>query len=208
MKNKILKYTPLFLAFFSGVIATHLVLFSVSAHGGNADFVHGCVRNLTGLLRIIGANDTCNTNETTLDWSRNGIGDFGGFVTTQFNELDTYSEAWSYRNLDGAIFNLGSFNQTKFRGTSFKNAVFNGTQFFEVAAVDTNFSGSTFNGVHFNGSDISNTNFTNASFTGSNLSGVNFLNSLRTGVTWSNTICPDGTNSDANGNTCEGHLVP
>jgi hypothetical protein len=25
-------------------------------------------------------------------------------------------------------------------------------------------------------------------------------------VTWSSTICPDGTNSDANGGTCLGHL--
>lgn len=26
-----------------------------------------------------------------------------------------------------------------------------------------------------------------------------------TGVTWSNTLCPDYTNSDDNGGTCEGH---
>jgi hypothetical protein len=38
--------------------------------------------------------------------------------------------------------------------------------------------------------------------TGANLSAATF-----TGVTWRNTICPDGTNSDANGNTCVGSLV-
>ena len=26
-----------------------------------------------------------------------------------------------------------------------------------------------------------------------------------TGMTWSNTLCPDYTNSDDNGGTCEGH---
>jgi hypothetical protein len=27
-----------------------------------------------------------------------------------------------------------------------------------------------------------------------------------TGVTWSNTTCPDGTNSNNDGGTCTGHL--
>ena len=33
-----------------------------------------------------------------------------------------------------------------------------------------------------------------------------FSSTHRTGIIWGNTTCPDGTNSDAHGDTCEGHL--
>ena len=33
------------------------------------------------------------------------------------------------------------------------------------------------------------------------------VGAVLTGVTWDNTTCPDGTNSDVNGGTCEGHLI-
>jgi hypothetical protein len=39
-------------------------------------------------------------------------------------------------------------------------------------------------------------------FSHRNLRDVN----LCAGVTWSNTICPDGTNSDGDGGSCQRHL--
>jgi len=45
------------------------------------------------------------------------------------------------------------------------------------------------------------TNLTNANLAGANLQGANIKDAI-----WSNTICPDGTNSDANGGTCVKHL--
>jgi hypothetical protein len=42
---------------------------------------------------------------------------------------------------------------------------------------------------------------TNANLAGSTLQGASLG-----GVKWSNTLCPDGTNSDAAGSTCVGHL--
>lgn len=53
---------------------------------------------------------------------------------------------------------------------------------------------------------LTDDNFTNANWTDGNLASVNTTGSIFTGVTWSNTTCPDGTNSDADGNTCAGHL--
>jgi uncharacterized protein YjbI with pentapeptide repeats len=41
---------------------------------------------------------------------------------------------------------------------------------------------------------------TNADLTGANLAGANIQK-----ITWSNTTCPDGTNSNADGGTCVGH---
>jgi uncharacterized protein YjbI with pentapeptide repeats len=72
----------------------------------------------------------------------------------------------------------------------------------------SNFTGANFTGAklahtNFGDSNLTNANFTNADLTAAILSGTTV-----TGVTWSNTTCPDGTNSDDNGETCVGHLVP
>ena len=44
-------------------------------------------------------------------------------------------------------------------------------------------------------------NLTDAKLAGAELKGATVKD-----VVWSNTICPDGTNSDAHGDTCVGHL--
>lgn len=77
-------------------------------------------------------------------------------------------------------------------------------------------SGSQLSGSIFTGANFSNANlvrsiftsndFTNANFTNANLTGVSTDGgSNYTGAIWSNTTCPDGTNSDNDGNTCIGH---
>src|SRR6266508_4248228 len=46
-----------------------------SAHGGDANRIHACVKTdpgAPGLLRIVGPNDTCKKNETALDWNITG----------------------------------------------------------------------------------------------------------------------------------------
>jgi len=49
--------------------------------------------------------------------------------------------------------------------------------------------------------NLKDANLTGATLVGADLKGANVK-----GVTWSHTVCPDGTNSDANGGTCLGHL--
>ena len=58
----------------------------------------------------------------------------------------------------------------------------------------------------FSGMDFSNFNMSGADLTGSNLTGANLTGANLQSVIWSNTICPDGSNSDDNGNTCENNL--
>jgi uncharacterized protein YjbI with pentapeptide repeats len=41
-----------------------------------------------------------------------------------------------------------------------------------------------------------------ANFHGANLTGADLTGADLTGVIWQNTICPDGTYSDFNGQTC------
>jgi len=86
---------------------------------------------------------------------------------------------------------------------------------------NANLSNSNLQGANLNGDPLTGANLTGASLIGTNLQGANLQGANLTnanfggatlkaaslgGVTWSNTVCPDGTNSDADGNTCMGHL--
>ena len=64
-----------------------------------------------------------------------------------------------------------------------------------------NLAGANLIGTNLQGANLQGANLTNANLGGATLKGASLG-----GVQWSNTICPDGTNSDADGNTCIGHL--
>jgi hypothetical protein len=40
----------------------------VGADGGDTSLIHACVNNANGLRRIIGANSTCQSHETSVHW--------------------------------------------------------------------------------------------------------------------------------------------
>jgi hypothetical protein len=74
-------------------------------------------------------------------------------------------------------------------------------------------------GADLHGASLRNADLTRADLTDADLFDVDLQGAVITGVTWSNTSCPDGTNSDsrarsAAGNgqvlpgTCRGHLSP
>jgi hypothetical protein len=73
-------------------------------------------------------------------------------------------------------------------------------------------SGQYLSGVNLSGCDLAGarfpaTNLTNAILASTNLTDANFIASDVTGVSWENTTCPTGTNSDANGDTCCGEFI-
>lgn len=253
----------------------------VSAHGGDANLIHGCVKNLNGSIRIVGDNDTCNNGETPLDWNQKNTPGLGGLIEDTTGADFTYVDL-RYRNLKGRDFsgsdlsnsnfahanlnavNLtnGTFTATNFNGAKLNNVIITGATFsgVDVRNVDLsgqNWSGASITAMNFTGSNLSGftysgkpesvsnsfegTNLTNANlsntpfhssgfnganFTNANLSGTDFSasqltganatnanfngadlrNTYRSDVVWNNTTCPDGTNSNSNGNTCEGHL--
>jgi hypothetical protein len=53
------------------------------------------------------------------------------------------------------------------------------------------------------GAKLDGADLTRADLTGADLTGASLVK-----VTWSQTVCPDGTVSDAGGGTCQGHLKP
>jgi Pentapeptide repeats (8 copies) len=70
-----------------------------------------------------------------------------------------------------------------------------------VNMADANLSGVNLQEANLSGARMAFANLSGARMGFANLSGANLG-----GVTWSDTICPDGTNSDNNGGTCQGHL--
>ena len=70
--------------------------------------------------------------------------------------------------------------------------------YFDFSGVD--FSNANLNDADLRYSDLSNANLEGASFN------LDYSSSASLGIIYSNTICPDGTNSDDNGNTCRNNL--
>lgn len=69
-----------------------------------------------------------------------------------------------------------------------------------------NLSGVNLSGASLSGADLSGANLNRADLSGADLSGADLSGANLNRVIWSGTICPDGTNSNNDGNTCLGHL--
>ena len=73
-----------------------------------------------------------------------------------------------------------------------------GANFSHSMIYNTDFHYTDLQGVNFGHANLFNVEFYNSDLSGADLSALYG----HTGVTWTNTICPDGTNSVDNGNTC------
>ena len=136
----------------------------------------------------------------------------------------------SYAQLDFIDFGYAAnLSNVSFRGVDLVNVEFNwrisfhGVDFSDSILGD--FETPVFNHVNFSGADFTQSDILSGSFDFVDLTysnglawvsdGAYFENSDLTGATnavphnsyWFNTICPDGTNSDDNGDTCEGHGI-
>lgn len=86
-------------------------------------------------------------------------------------------------------------------GADLVNADLAGQTYVFTSMAGANMAGADLAGVTLAFVDLSRVNLTNA-----NLAGARLFVVAVSGTTWSNTTCPDGTNSDAEGQTCVGHL--
>jgi alpha-tubulin suppressor-like RCC1 family protein len=81
-----------------------------------------------------------------------------------------------------------------------------GAQLSGANLSNANLNGANLSSANLSGANLSGANLNGANLTGANLSGAGVTGTNFNKVTWSNTTCPDGTNSDADGGTCTGHL--
>jgi uncharacterized protein YjbI with pentapeptide repeats len=72
---------------------------------------------------------------------------------------------------------------------------------------NTNMFRGNFTGADFSDTELEDAVMDQGNFTNTNLDGATNL-TYADAATWNNTTCPDGTNSNSNGNTCIGHLNP
>lgn len=134
------------------------------------------------------------------------------------------SDGWLFGPSNGATYagNLTGtvFSPTDLSGANFIDSDFAGSDFRAVTSFSgtnlsyDNLSSSNFTGVNLTGALISSTDLEGANLTGATLNGDDLTNADLTGatlsgaalagVTWANTTCPDGSNSDTDGGTCIG----
>jgi len=163
-----------------------------NANFQNANFSGATIKGLfagTG-PSFVGANFTGATLSTGFPDSTDIHGvDFRTFASLGGNVSFGVHSNLSGTNWSGLTLGVAAFYTSNLTSANFSNTVLNGSQFGE-------------------GDNMTGANFTNAQFNDAFLAGTDFSGVALTGATWSNTLCPDQTNSDANGGTCVGHLVP
>lgn len=117
------------------------------------------------------------------------------------------TEANNYKNTNfrNAILDRLQSNSDNFTGVNFTNASIQNSLLAQSNFTNANFTGANLNLSALNFSDFTEANFTNANLLAN--SGQDDSISIFTNAIWANTTCPDGTNSDNDGNTCIGHLI-
>lgn len=133
--------------------------------------------------------------------------------------------------LTSAHLDRANLRRADLTGVLLVDARLNGTDFRLAAMPHSNLSNaSMFNadlrGADLSGSNLSGANLRSADLRGANLSGADLTGTNMTDailgtdssdpdtftdlddVTWSGTVCPDRVRSDANDNSCLGHLLP
>jgi hypothetical protein len=105
------------------------------------------------------------------------------------------------QDLRGGYFVGASLNGSNLGGAKLQGAFLNGANL-----TGANLSGAQLDGAMLIGANLTGANLAGANLTGANLTGATTAGANLGGVTWSNTTCPDGSNSDAHGNTCAGNL--
>jgi uncharacterized protein YjbI with pentapeptide repeats len=88
------------------------------------------------------------------------------------------------------------------RGADARGADLNGSDLTSATLMWSNLSWANLSNANLTGANLSGAVLAGVNFNGANLTGADLTNADLTGVNWQNTICPDGTNSDAHGQTC------
>jgi uncharacterized protein YjbI with pentapeptide repeats len=158
---------------------------------------HGC--NLTGAYL---ANADLST----------GVFTGTTFTGAQFASANATGANFSFAYLDTAYLANAYFTNASFSGATITNtfldhSTLNGANLSFANLTASNLGFSTFVGANLTSANLTNvfmnnsTDLTNADLTGAVVVGSSWVNAI-----YSNTICPDGTNSNAHSNNCVGHL--
>lgn len=195
----------------------------------------GCLRTATGVIVKVKRGSApltaCVAGETAIRLSSGditevataaGSGLTGGVangvvnLAVNFNALDT-------RYVNETPATRACFDITLAEGSDLSYCYLEGLEAEGATLIGADLRFAHLTGADLSNAVLSNANLTramlrfadlrtvfmpNADLTRTNLFGALMEGATVTGVTWQNTICPDGTLSNANGDTCVGHLNP
>ena len=128
----------------------------------------------------------------------------------------------NYADLTGAILNYADLNGAILENADLKYAALYGANLTDANLTGANLTGTlleraTFQYANLTNADLAYTSAWSTGLSGADLTGADLTDAYLldadltvadlTGVDWSRTTCPDGTNSDDNGNTCENNLI-
>lgn len=118
--------------------------------------------------------------------------------------LDHANLSWA--RLDGATAGFAPFLDANLSNASWIGGAATGARFDRADLHRIDFRGTSLRSTTFIGSDLRYARFDGADLTDADLTGATWRRATGLATaTFSNTTCPDGTNSDANGGTCIGH---
>jgi len=103
-------------------------------------------------------------------------------------------------NLSGADLSYANLHDANLSGADLSGANLN-----VVDLSYANLYGSDLRNANLSGANLYGSDLRNANLSGADLSSSELGNAALSGVYWNDTTCPDWTNSDDNGDTCEGH---
>jgi len=146
-----------------------------------------------------------NLDNTSFVNSEIGEFDGGSLKYTDFSYSEGTYPRFRNANMTHAVFahselESGFFNNADLTYTDFNNVTFT---LYGAGVYKNDFSNSNLSYSNFNDASLYGLTFANADLTGATFIGTTFVGNN----VWSNTICPDGTNSNDNGNTCMNNLV-
>ncbi len=128
---------------------------------------------------------------------------------------------WQQVNLTGTLLTNASMQGLNLQHSNMTNSYDPGVNLSGSNLQQVTMTSAVLSGANLSGSNLQQTTLTNAllaganfsgsnmqhtDFTGADLAGAKFNGSNMSGVTWSNTTCPDGTNSNQDGGTCANDL--
>jgi len=171
---------------------------SPSPTGGTVSFTDNVAPiSVCESLPLIGASATCtvsypSTGSHTIVASYSGT---TGFAASTSPALSVVITSTQCQTLSGC-----NLSGTDVAGVDLPGANLSGADLSGAYLTRANLTGANLTGANLTNANLNSTNLTGATLTGATTTGATFK-----GAVWSNTICPDGTNSNARGNTC-GHL--
>jgi uncharacterized protein YjbI with pentapeptide repeats len=109
-------------------------------------------------------------------------------------------------NLSGLNLSNADLAGDDLQGDNLKGTDLSGADLSGANLKGSNLMRANLSGADLSGANLQSDNLIGANLSGADLSGVNLRGTNLKNVTWADTTCPDGTNSNNDGGTCVGHL--